>query len=169
MGGGNFTNLSEPVSVEHLKKTAAEIYPALYGIGWQFKWDGQVAITTDHTPCLFKLAENVHAGMVFNSHGVAMCSMFGIQLARVVLGEEPDMTIEPTEIVPNHAFRQLGLAWFLVSGCLLDRGDMQEATATWDRVRRCTSHARPATASAISTSAGPCPIGCFSSAAPATS
>ena len=92
-GRGNFTNLNEPGSVEHLKRMAPKIFPALEGIGWSYRWGGQIAVTPDHTPRLFKLARNVHAGVAFNGRGVAMGSMFGTQLTRVVMGEEPDMPI----------------------------------------------------------------------------
>lgn len=130
-GRGNFTNLEEPGSVEHLKKTAREIFPALEGIGWSHGWGGKVAVTPDHTPRLFKLANNVHAGIGFNGRGVAMGSMFGTQLTRVVLGEEPDMPIEDIDIIPNHAFRQFGITWFLSTGRLLDRKDMRDDQIGW--------------------------------------
>ena len=126
-GRGNFTNLNEPGSVEHLKRVATRIYPALEGVGWRYKWGGRAALTPDHTPRLFKLADRVHAGLGFNGRGVAMGSMFGVQLTRAVLGEETDMPIEPIDVIPNHAFRQFGLTWFLVTGRLLDRGDAREA------------------------------------------
>ncbi len=129
-GRGNFTNLKEPGSTEHLKRTTREIYPALEGVGWQYGWGGQVAVTPDHTPRLFNLAKNVHAGLGFNGRGVAMCTMFGTQLTRAVLGEETDMPIEPIDIVPNHAFRQLGITWHLTTGRLLDRRDVRDTTAT---------------------------------------
>ena len=130
-GRGNFTNLNEPGSVEHLKATALEIFPALEGVGWSYRWGGQVAVTPDHTPRLFKLATNVHAGVGFNGRGVAMGSMFGTQLTRVVLGEEPDMPVEPIDIIPNHAFRQFGITWFLATDRLLDRRDIREDPAAF--------------------------------------
>lgn len=129
-GRGNFTNLKEPGSTEHLKRTAREIFPALEGMAWEYGWGGQVAVTPDHTPRLFKLANNVHAGLGFNGRGVAMCTMFGTQLTRAVLGEDTDMPIEPIDIVPNHAFRQLGITWHLATGRLLDRRDVQDTTAS---------------------------------------
>jgi glycine/D-amino acid oxidase-like deaminating enzyme len=129
-GRGNFTNLNEPGSTEHLQRTAREIFPALEGVSWEYGWGGRVAVTPDHTPRLFKLAENVHAGLGFNGRGVAMCTMFGTQLTRAVLGEETDMPIEPIDIVPNHAFRQLGITWHLATGRLLDRRDVRDTSAT---------------------------------------
>ena len=53
-----------------------------------------------------------------------MCTMFGTQLTRAVLGEETDMPIEPIDIVPGHAFRQLGITWHLATGRLRDRRDV---------------------------------------------
>lgn len=125
-GRGNFTNLDEPGSVEHLKRTATEIYPALEGIGWRYMWGGRIAITSDRAPRLFRLTDHVHAGLGFNGRGVAMGSMFGTQLARAILGEETDMPIEPLDVFANHAFRQFGLTWYLVTGRLLDRGDIRQ-------------------------------------------
>ncbi|MBT7645620.1 MAG: hypothetical protein HN768_01070, partial [Rhodospirillaceae bacterium] len=50
---------------------------------------------------------------------------------RVVLGEEPDMPIEDIDIIPNHAFRQFGITWFLSTGRLLDRKDMRDDQIGW--------------------------------------
>ena len=132
MGGrGNFTNGAEPGSVGHLHKMATAIYPALEGVAWTHRWGGRVAVTPDHTPRLFRLARNVHAGLGFNGRGVAMSSMFGTQLTRLVLGEETDMPVEPLDLVPHHGLRQFGLTWYLVSGVMRDRLDLREAPPTW--------------------------------------
>lgn len=125
-GRGNLTNVRTTGSVEHLKRTALEIFPALEGIGWDYGWGGRIAATPDHTPRLFNLGRNVHAGLAFNGRGVAMATMFGVQLTRVVLGEEPDMPVEPIDIVPHHGFRQLGITWFLLNAGWQDRQDMEE-------------------------------------------
>ena len=129
-GRGNMTNVRTEGSVEHLKETARKIFPALEGIGWSYGWGGRIAATPDHTPRLFKLARNVHAGLAFNGRGVAMATMFGTQLARVVLGEEPEMPVEEMDQVPNHAFRQFGITWYMVSGRILDKRDMAETPPT---------------------------------------
>ena len=129
-GRGNLTNVKTEGSVEHLKETARRIFPALEGVGWSYGWGGRIAATPDHTPRLFKLARNVHAGLAFNGRGVAMATMFGTQLARVVLGEEPEMPVEDMDQVPNHAFRQFGITWFMVSGRILDKRDMAETPPT---------------------------------------
>ncbi len=130
-GRGNFTNLDEPGSVEHLKRAARDIFPALEGIGWSHLWGGRVAVTPDHTPRLFKLARNVYAGMGFNGRGVAMGSMFGAQLTRAVLGEESDMPVEPIDLIANHAFRQFGVTWYLLTSRLLDSRDVREEPAAF--------------------------------------
>ena len=59
-----------------------------------------------------------------------MATMFGTQLARVVLGEEPEMPVEEMDQVPNHAFRQFGITWYMVSGRILDKRDMAETPPT---------------------------------------
>lgn len=125
MGGrGNLTNVETTGSVEHLKATALELYPELEGVRWEYSWGGRIAVTPDHTPRLFRLARNVHAALAFNGRGVAMGTMFGLQATRAVLGEEPDMPVEPIGLIPNHALRQFGITWHLVTGGILDRRDI---------------------------------------------
>ena len=118
---GNYFNLDQSGADEHLRHMACELYPALADVRWEYHWGGYVAMTPESTPKLMRLAEGVYAGLGFNGRGVAMATMMGKQLTMAALGEDPDMQITGPEIIPLHAFRQVGISWKLLTGTFLDR------------------------------------------------
>ena len=126
MGGrGNLMSLREPGSVAHLRRMALAIFPQLDGVAWEYDWGGQLALTPDQIPRLFCLDRNVHAGLGFNGRGVAMASMFGLQLCRAVMGESPDMPVESIRTIPYHRLRQIGITWYLARSRVLDAWDLR--------------------------------------------
>jgi glycine/D-amino acid oxidase-like deaminating enzyme len=79
----------------------------------QFRWAGNVAITTDHVPHLNELAPNLYAGLGYNGRGVAMSTMMGKLLAERVAGareEDIPLPATPIERIPFHGWRATGIA-----------------------------------------------------------
>ena len=79
----------------------------------QFRWAGNVAITTDHVPHLNELAPNLYAGLGYNGRGVAMSTMMGKLLAERVAGtraEDIPLPAMPFERIPFHGWRATGIA-----------------------------------------------------------
>ena len=107
----------------HLKTEAIRMYPELADVGWEFEWGGLVAITKTHMPHLLKLDHNVHAGFGYNGRGVAMAKRMGQQLARLVLGEDVPMEQTSGASFIFHSFRNIGSAWHMITGNVLDRFD----------------------------------------------
>ena len=107
-----------------LRDSAEAIYPQLKGVGWQFAWGGDVAITANHEPGLHRIASNVFAGMGFNGRGVGMATVMGTLLADLAKGmpeNELDFPITSARSIPFHRFRRIGLGATVATFRLLDR------------------------------------------------
>jgi glycine/D-amino acid oxidase-like deaminating enzyme len=79
----------------------------------QFRWAGNVAITTDHVPHMNELAPNLYAGLGYNGRGVAMSTMMGKLLAERGSGTRAEDIPFPTtsiERIPFHGWRATGIA-----------------------------------------------------------
>jgi glycine/D-amino acid oxidase-like deaminating enzyme len=123
-GRGNLFDAAEMGNDRHVLGVASALFPQLGDVEWEYHWGGYVAMTWDNAPHLMQPAKGVLAGMGYNGRGIAMATMMGKQLALAVLGEDPDMPIEPLYETPFHRLRQIGLSWHLLSGELLDRFEM---------------------------------------------
>ncbi len=122
-GRGNLFSNAHHGDDRHLRTTACALFPSLSQADWEYHWSGYVAMTWDYTPRLMALAPGVFAGMGYNGRGIAMATMMGKQLAMAVLGEDPELPVEPLVHIPFHSFRQLGISWHLLKGRWLDRTD----------------------------------------------
>jgi glycine/D-amino acid oxidase-like deaminating enzyme len=79
----------------------------------QFRWAGNVAITTDHVPHMNELAPNLYAGLGYNGRGVAMSTMMGKLLDERASGTRAEDIPFPTtsiERIPFHGWRATGIA-----------------------------------------------------------
>lgn len=79
----------------------------------QFRWAGNVAITTDHVPHLHELAPNLYAGLGYNGRGVAMSTMMGKLLTERVAGaraEDIALPATPIQRIPFHGWHATGIA-----------------------------------------------------------
>ena len=99
------------------------MYPELASVNWDFEWGGLVAMTKSHMPLLLKLDKNVRAGFGYNGRGVAMATCMGQQLALLVLGEDAPIFQTMGEPFVLYPFRNLGIAWHMITGNFLDRFD----------------------------------------------
>lgn len=123
-GRGNLFDDAQMGNDRHVLGVAGALFPQLHGVEWEFHWGGYVAMTWDSAPHLMQPAKGVLAAMGYNGRGIAMATMMGKQLALAVLGEDPDMPIEPLYKTPCHSLRQVGLSWHLLSGEFLDRFEL---------------------------------------------
>lgn len=96
----------------------ARLYPALAGRRVEHGWGGQVAITLDRLPRLFRLGPEAFATIGCNGKGVAWCTATGPELAKVVMGGESLALppVEPLRPIPLHQFKKFyaaaGSIWF---------------------------------------------------------
>ena len=120
-GRGHLFSSAQMGDPAHVQAEACRLFPALADVRWPFHWGGYTAMTLSHTPMLTKLAPGLHAGMGYNGRGVAMATMMGRQLARVVREEDADMPVQTLSRIPLHGLRQLGISTRLIVGGFLDR------------------------------------------------
>ena len=82
-----------PAAFRHLEAFIGTTFPALRGIGIDYRWGGAFSVTADSTP----LIGTLHGGAAVYSvgctgHGVAMTHMNGRILSDLVLGKKTDLT-----------------------------------------------------------------------------
>ncbi|WP_145145209.1 FAD-binding oxidoreductase [Roseomonas gilardii] len=125
MGGRSIgRETSDPVNFRRLTRYALRLWPQLAEARWEYFWNGQLAVTTDHYPHLHEPAPGVIACLAYNGRGVAMATTMGEQVARRVMGasqEEIDFPITDLRTIPFHRFRRLGVAARVTYGTIRDR------------------------------------------------
>jgi len=102
-----------------VKKRAANVFPSLSNVRWDFHWGGRVAMTKDTLPFIHQIAPGLIAGMGYNGRGVAMGSMMGTLLADQILSDAENESAFPVtrpDKYKLHAFRDIGVStaikWF---------------------------------------------------------
>lgn len=126
-GRGNRFGGAQHGVVSHLRRLSTDMFPQLADVDWDYDWGGYVAATRDHAPKLMQLAPGAFAGLGYNGRGIAMSTMMGKQLSLAVLGDDPDMPVQPMQRIPFYAFRQVGISWYLMTGPWLDALDRRKA------------------------------------------
>jgi glycine/D-amino acid oxidase-like deaminating enzyme len=114
------------------ERMRARLYPGLPGVPPEHWWGGQVAVTPDRLPRLFRLAEGVFAPVQCNGKGVGWCTASGEALADLLTGVDardlPLPPLTPLAPIPLHPLRTL----YAMAGSL------------WFRARDALDRARPA-------------------------
>ncbi len=94
-------------------RAVREIYPQLEGISFDYHWSGFVAMTPDHLPHLHEVAPGIVAGLGYNGRGVAMATVMGTLLARLLQGEDAKtlgFPVTPMRPMRLHRFSRFGAA-----------------------------------------------------------
>ena len=92
-------------------RAVREIYPQLERVSFDYHWSGFVAMTTDHLPHLHEVAPGIVAGLGYNGRGVAMATVMGTLLARLLLGEDAGnlgFPVTPVRPMRLHRFSRFG-------------------------------------------------------------
>lgn len=125
MGGRSVDrDTSDPMDFQRLTRYARRLWPQVKEVGWEYFWNGRLAVTPDHYPHLHEPAPGVIACLAYNGRGVAMATAMGEQVARRVMGasqEEIDFPITDLGPIPFHGLRRLGVAARLTYGEIRDR------------------------------------------------
>ncbi|MGE5512693.1 MAG: NAD(P)/FAD-dependent oxidoreductase [Bacteroidota bacterium] len=112
-GRANQQEREDPQAFSPVLARLKSLMPILGEPRIQFRWAGNVAITTDHVPHMNELAPNLYAGLGYNGRGVAMSTMMGKLLAERVAGaKEADIPLPATPMkrIPLHGWRATGIA-----------------------------------------------------------
>ena len=90
---GNMDNDASPKAWNHLEQFIGETFPALKGIGIDYRWGGAFSVTSDSTPQIGTLdAGGAWYSIGCTGHGVAMTHRNGRILSDLVLERQTDLT-----------------------------------------------------------------------------
>lgn len=87
-GGGTIYGGRDPRSVEaKLRPNMEKVFPALKGIGVEYAWSGNFALSFSRVPQLGRLGSHTVFAMGYSGHGVTGSHLFGRLLAEGIAGE----------------------------------------------------------------------------------
>jgi glycine/D-amino acid oxidase-like deaminating enzyme len=113
------------------RRMIARLYPELAKAPLTHYWGGQVAVTLDRLPRLFRLDDGVFATIGCNGRGVAWTTALGAPLAEALCGAPleslPLPPAEPLRPIPLH---RLKLAYAAIGGAWLRFRDRLEALSS---------------------------------------
>ncbi|MGR3584470.1 MAG: NAD(P)/FAD-dependent oxidoreductase [Pseudooceanicola nanhaiensis] len=92
---------------------AESLWPELRAVGWEYGWNGRVAITGDHYPHVHEIGETGLACLGFNGRGVALTTALGPRLAARLTGgraEALPLPASPIRTIPFQPFWPAGVA-----------------------------------------------------------
>lgn len=94
------------------QRALARLFPQLRGVAFEHEWHGTIGMTGDALPRFHLLDRNVACFSGFNGRGIAPGTVFGRELAKLVLGEigvsDLALPVSPLEAAPLRAARELG-------------------------------------------------------------
>jgi len=116
---GSIGALRPPGHGTHLRwgrRALLRLFPALRDVAFEHEWYGWIGTTADALPRLHAPARNVVSVSGYNGRGIGTGTVFGRELARLVLGEigVADLALPERSIVPatwrsaREAFYELG-------------------------------------------------------------
>lgn len=126
-GRGPQAPLRGPGAVSYLARYARQLWPALAKARWDYAWNGQLAVTTDHYPHIHIPKPGLMAFVGCNGRGVALSTMLGAELGRLAAGANPEdlpIPVRRIEPIPFHRFWRLGVTAKVMEGRVRDRLDI---------------------------------------------
>jgi glycine/D-amino acid oxidase-like deaminating enzyme len=113
MGGrGRQRPMNGRADARHLVRYAERLWPALAGVEWTHRWNGQFALTPDFYPRFHAPAHNVYIALGYSGRGVALATAVGAELAAAATGSPVEALALPvTDIVriPFHSLWKIGV------------------------------------------------------------
>ena len=79
---GGMTGLSH----RWAKRTLARLFPDLGKVGFEHSWHGQIAMTPDHLPRIYRLADGLYTPIGYNGRGITPGTIFGKAMADLLSG-----------------------------------------------------------------------------------
>lgn len=95
------------------RRALAKLFPQLKGVDFEHEWYGWIGMTPNALPRFHRLARNTVSFSGYNGRGIATGTVFGRELAKLVLGEttEAALPLPVTPIVPT-SFRRTREAFY---------------------------------------------------------
>ena len=77
----------------------AHMFPNLGPVEFETAWHGQIAMTPDHLPRIYELAERVYTPIGYNGRGITTGTLFGQAMAELLTtGDPADLPLPITEL-----------------------------------------------------------------------
>lgn len=77
------------------------ISPGLGDVQFETSWHGQIAMTPDHLPRIYRLADGLYTPIGYNGRGITPGTMFGKAIAELLAGgSEDDLPLPVTDAKP---------------------------------------------------------------------
>lgn len=97
------------------RRAMAKLFPQLKGVDFEHEWYGWIGMTPNALPRFHRLARNTISFCGYNGRGIAPGTVFGRELARLVLAEigEEDLPLPVSPAAPAH-FRAAKEAFYEV-------------------------------------------------------
>ncbi|WP_187972851.1 NAD(P)/FAD-dependent oxidoreductase [Aquibium microcysteis] len=83
-GRGAMADRSGPGAFPSLAAQAERLWPGIGAVGWEYGWNGRLALTADHYPHVHRLGPAGFACLGYNGRGVAMATVMGQEVARML-------------------------------------------------------------------------------------
>ena len=94
---GGLTGLSSRWAARTLRR----LFPDLGEVDFEEAWQGSIALTPDHLPRIFRLAEGLYTPIGYNGRGITPGTIFGKAMAELLSGGwEADLPIPITDMKP---------------------------------------------------------------------
>ena len=90
-GRGAFGKADSAAATDALRRKMIAIFPELTSVQVTHRWSGLVGMTLDSVPHVGRLDPRVSYAVGYNGAGVAMATLMGRYLARIVQGETPEL------------------------------------------------------------------------------
>ena len=97
--GSVIGSLEKGLSRRWAEKQIAKLFPQLGTVEFEEAWHGQIAMTPDHLPRVYELAENLFTPIGYNGRGITTGTIFGKAMAGLLTGmPKEDLPLPITEL-----------------------------------------------------------------------
>jgi len=72
------------------ERRIARLFPELGPVRFEAAWDGEIAMTPDHLPRIYRLAEGLYTPIGYNGRGITTGTIFGAAIAGLLTGQDPE-------------------------------------------------------------------------------
>lgn len=116
-GRGPMADRSGPQAFPSLQALAERLWPGIAAVGWEYGWNGRLALTADHYPHVHRVGSTGLVCLGYNGRGVAMATAMGEEMARMLSAlvtdgatYEPVLPISPIRPIAFQPFWPMGVA-----------------------------------------------------------
>ena len=107
---GGIGNLGQNISKIHsnwARRKACSLYPSLKNIPFDYFWGGEISMTDEHIPKIYRFGKNAYSVFGYSGRGIGPGTYFGKSIAEAFANENEDsLPLKPTSN-NNHKFGRI--------------------------------------------------------------